>query len=94
MHGNENRLTTKRLSAITFFVSQRLTARRGATNTITEPNRNPPSKGTTMTARTMKVRETLRALATVSAYIVTAAAAGTGLALAADAHAAPIVEVR
>lgn len=47
-----------------------------------------------MTARTMKVRETLRALATVCAYILTAAAAGTGLALVADAHAAPIVEVR
>lgn len=47
-----------------------------------------------MTARTMKVREALRALATVSLYLVGAAASGIGLAVVSEAHAAPIVEGR
>jgi hypothetical protein len=47
-----------------------------------------------MNARTMSVRVTLRALATLTLYIFGAAAVGTSLALVADAHAAPIVEVR
>lgn len=43
-----------------------------------------------MTARTMKVRETLRALGTVTLYIFGAAAIGTGLALVADANTAAL----
>lgn len=47
-----------------------------------------------MLVRTASVRETLRALATVTLYIFGAATLGTGLALVAEAHAAPLAEVR